>query len=126
MAVKLNGMNTDRKLELLEIYKLHAELADKETIMKNLVVTEEIWKEGNMYTAYCPELDVVSCGTDIEEARSNLLEVIEIQLEESARLGTLKAFLEDAGYDLNTPQSTLQLDKQVIAFNQRTIPLGVF
>ncbi|MCE2416751.1 hypothetical protein J4G07_22480, partial [Candidatus Poribacteria bacterium] len=27
--------------------------------MKNLVVTEEIWKEGNMYTAYCPELDVV-------------------------------------------------------------------
>ncbi len=94
--------------------------------MKNLVVTEEIWKEGNMYTAYCPELDVVSCGRDIEEARSNLLEVIEIQLEESARLGTLKAFLEDAGYDLNTPQSTLQLDKQVIAFNQRTVPLGVF
>ena len=75
--------------------------------MKNLVVTEEIWKEGNMYTAYCPELDVVSCGTDIEEARSNLLEVIEIQLEESARLGTLKAFLEDASYDLSTPQSTL-------------------
>ena len=27
--------------------------------MRNLVVTEEIWKEGNMYTAYCPELDVV-------------------------------------------------------------------
>ena len=26
--------------------------------MKNLVVTEEIWKEGNMYTACCPELDV--------------------------------------------------------------------
>ena len=29
--------------------------------MKNLVVTEEIWKEGNMYTAYCPELDIASC-----------------------------------------------------------------
>ena len=68
----------------------------------------------------------MSCGTDIEEARSNLLEVIEIQLEESARLGTLKAFLEDAGYDLNTSQSTLQLDKQVVAFNQRTVPLGAF
>ena len=70
--------------------------------MKNLVVTEEIWKEGNMYTAYCPELDVVSCGRDIEEARNNLLEVIEIQLEETAKLGTLKIFLEDAGYDFNT------------------------
>jgi len=63
--------------------------------MKTLVVTEEIWKKGNMYTAYCPELDVASCGKDIEEARNNLLEVIEIQLEETAKLGTLKAFLED-------------------------------
>ena len=64
------------------------------TKMKNLVVTEEIWKEGNMYTAYCPELDVASCGKDIEEARNNLLEVIEIQLEETEKLGTLKEFLE--------------------------------
>ena len=62
--------------------------------MKNLVVTEEIWKKGNMYTAYCPELDVASCGRDIEEARKNLIEVIEIQLEETAQLGTLKTFLE--------------------------------
>ena len=51
--------------------------------MKNLVITEEIWKEGNMYVAYCPEIDVVSCGKDIEEASKNLLEVIEIQLEET-------------------------------------------
>ena len=55
-----------------------------------------------MYTAYCPELDIVSCGGSIEEARKNLLEVIEIQLEETVQLGTLKAFLEDTGYDLNT------------------------
>ena len=32
--------------------------------MKNFVVTEEIWKEGNMYTAHCPELDVASCGKE--------------------------------------------------------------
>ena len=77
-----------------------------------------------MYIAYCPELDVVSCGKSIEEAEKNLLEVIEIQLEETARLGTLKTFLEEAGYDLDTSQPTLQLDKQVVAFHQRTIPLG--
>ncbi len=80
--------------------------------MKNLVITEEIWKEGNMYVAHCPELDVVSCGKGIDEARKNLLEVIEIQLEETAKLGTLKAFLEEAGYDPNTSQPILQLDKQ--------------
>ena len=61
--------------------------------MKNLVITEEIWKEGNMYIAYCPELDVVSCGKSVEEAGKNLLEVVEIQLEETARLGTLETFL---------------------------------
>ena len=65
-----------------------------EVMMKNLVVTEEIWKEDNMYTAYCPELDVASCGRDIEEARNNLLEVIEIQLEETKKLGTINTFLE--------------------------------
>ncbi len=91
--------------------------------MKNLVVTEEIWKEGNMYTAYCPELDA-SCGRSVEEARKNLLEVIEIQLEETAKLGTLKEFLEEAGYDLGTSVSILQLNKQVVAFNQLTVPVG--
>ena len=62
--------------------------------MKNLVITEEIWKEGNMYTSYCPELDVASCGRNIEEARKNLLEVIEIHLEETAKLGTLKVIIK--------------------------------
>ena len=92
--------------------------------MKKLVVTEEIWKEGNMYTAYCPELDVVSCGRNIDEARKNLVEVIEIQLEETAKLGTLHSFLEDAGYDLSTSQLTLQLDKQVVSFDQLTVSFG--
>ena len=80
-----------------------------------------------MYTAYCPELDVVSCGRSVEEAGKNLLEAIEIQLEETARLGTLKTFLEEAGYDLNTSQPTLQLDKQVVAFitnNMRTVNMS--
>ena len=55
-----------------------------------------------MFTTYCPELDVASCGRNIEEARKNLLEVIQIQLEETANLGTLKEFLENAGYDLDS------------------------
>ena len=93
--------------------------------MKHLIVTEEIWKEGNMYTAYCPELDVASCGRTIEEVRKNLLEVIQIQLEETAKLGTLKAFLENAGYDVESSESNLQLNKQVITFDQLKVPLGV-
>lgn len=58
-----------------------------------------------MYTAYCPELDVASCGSDVEQARKNLLEVIEIQLEETAKLGTLKAFFECTQNMLSFPHS---------------------
>ncbi|NQE06376.1 hypothetical protein C5S32_10955 [ANME-1 cluster archaeon GoMg1] len=66
--------------------------------MKKIIATVEIWKEGGMFTAYCPELDVASCGHTSEEAKKNLREVIEIQLEETAELGTLNDFLAEAGY----------------------------
>ena len=38
-------------------------------------LTEEIWKEGNMYVSYCPELDIVSCGKDVQQAKKNLMEL---------------------------------------------------
>ena len=63
--------------------------------MKKIIATVEMWKEGGMFTSYCPELDVTSCGHTLEEAKNNLREVIEIQLEETAKLGTLKDFLLD-------------------------------
>lgn len=55
----------------------------------NLKFTVEIWDKGQWYVARCPELDFVSQGPTAEEARRNLLEVIQIQFEEMARLGTL-------------------------------------
>ncbi|MEA1997941.1 MAG: type II toxin-antitoxin system HicB family antitoxin [Euryarchaeota archaeon] len=41
-----------------------------------------------MFTAYCPELDVASCGHSSDEAKKNLKEVIGIQLEETSKLDT--------------------------------------
>ena len=66
--------------------------------MKKLILTGEIWQEGNMYTSYCPELDVASCGHTIEEAKKNLLEVIDIFIEETLEMGTLREII--AGADL--------------------------
>lgn len=40
-----------------------------------------ITKEGRWYVARCPELSVTSQGKDIESARSNLREAIELYLE---------------------------------------------
>jgi predicted RNase H-like HicB family nuclease len=63
--------------------------------LRKIIVTAEILKEGNMFTAYCPELDVASCGHSPDEAKKNLSDVIGIQLEETSKLGTLKDFLSD-------------------------------
>ena len=77
-----------------------------------------------MYTSYCPELDVASCGRTIEEAQKNLIEVILIQLEETAKMGTLKEFLENAGYEIEVEMDELRLDK--LLFAQRALcDLGI-
>ena len=40
-----------------------------------------ITKEDELYVARCPELGVTSQGTDVESARGNLREAIELYLE---------------------------------------------
>lgn len=64
----------------------------------NLKFTVEIWDKGRWYVARCPELDFVSQGSTPEEARHNLVEVIQIQFEEMAQLGTLDDYLFECGY----------------------------
>jgi predicted RNase H-like HicB family nuclease len=44
---------------------------------KSLQLTAVIEREDDWYVATCPEIDVVSQGKSIEEARSNLLEAVE-------------------------------------------------
>ena len=62
-------------------------------------LTEEIWKEGNMYVSYCPELDISSCGESVEQAKRNLVETILINIEETKDMGTFKQFLEEYGLE---------------------------
>jgi len=38
-------------------------------------------KEGDVYVALCPDLDVVSQGATVEEATANLKEAVELFLE---------------------------------------------
>ncbi len=62
-------------------------------------LTEEIWKEGNMYVSYCPELDISSCGENVQQAQKNLLEAIHINIEETKKMGTFERFLEESGLE---------------------------
>ncbi len=44
-------------------------------------LTGVIEREGDGYVSLCPELDIASQGNTIEEARTNLIEAIELFLE---------------------------------------------
>jgi len=43
--------------------------------------TAIVEKESNLYVALCPELDVASQGTTVQEATANLKEAVELLLE---------------------------------------------
>ena len=44
-------------------------------------LTTFIEKEGNLYVAICPELNVASQGKTVDEARENLAEALELFFE---------------------------------------------
>jgi predicted RNase H-like HicB family nuclease len=69
--------------------------------MRVLSFTEQLLREGETIVAYCPELDVSSCGASEAEARANLRTALRLFLEEAARMGTLADILAEAGYDLS-------------------------
>lgn len=66
--------------------------------MRKIILSGEVWKEGSMYTSYCPELDVASCGKTIEQAWKNLNEALQIFIEETTKKGTLEELLREAGF----------------------------
>ena len=86
-----------------------------------LKLTEELWKEGNMYVSYCPELDIASCGETVDQAKKNLGEVILINLEEAHRIGSLEKLLQEAGFDEN--QGILSNRKELVGFTPIEVAL---
>ncbi len=58
----------------------------------------QIWKEGDMYVAYIPQLQLASCGYTIEEAEKNIKDATEGFFEVTDEKGTTKEVLEEAGF----------------------------
>lgn len=52
--------------------------------MKTLQLTGLLEREGNEYVSLCPELDVASQGSTVEEALANLREAVELFLESAS------------------------------------------
>ncbi len=73
-------------------------LSKGHTNLPEIDFTVQVWKEGQTYVSYSPELDISSCGDSMSEARARLREAVSLFLEECSRLGTLAAILAEAGF----------------------------
>ena len=66
--------------------------------MQNVSFTVHIFKEGDVFVAHVPGLDVSSCGDTTEAARRNIQDAVRGFLETSEEIGTLTEILEEGGY----------------------------
>ncbi len=53
-----------------------------------------VFREDNTYVAYCPGLDVSSCGNSVEHAKKMLKTAIRLFLEEAEKMNNLKIYLK--------------------------------
>jgi len=60
--------------------------------------TSQVFKEGKMYVAHTPELDLSSCATTPIQAQKNLMEAVRLFLEEAEKKGSLDQILAEAGF----------------------------
>jgi predicted RNase H-like HicB family nuclease len=64
----------------------------------NISVRIEVFREGDVYVALSPELNVSSFGETIEDAKRSVREAIEAFIEECETMGTLEEVLEETGF----------------------------
>lgn len=57
-------------------------------------LTTTIFREGEQFVSYTPELDVSSCGARHEEAQANLDEAVRLFLAEAAESGMIEETLQ--------------------------------
>jgi predicted RNase H-like HicB family nuclease len=87
-----------------------------------LQFTIEIWQKGEWFLARTPELDFISQGRTLEEAKKNLAEVIRIQFREMKTLGTLEEFLAECGFEIHD-EEIIPL-KEIVGFEKSTLPVS--
>ena len=63
-----------------------------------LFLTSKVWKEGNYYIAYNPELEVASQGKTQERAEQRLKEAVNAFLETVKKRGILRQVLQESGF----------------------------
>ena len=87
-----------------------------------LKATIELWQKGKWSIAKIPELDFVAQGKTIEEARTNLAEVIRIQFAEMKEIGTLEDYLAECGFIIK--DDTVEPENEIIGFEKQVLQVA--
>ena len=87
-----------------------------------LNITIEIWQKVNWYIAKSPELDFLSQGKTREEAKKNLIEVINIQFHEMQEMGTFQEYLSECGFEIK--KDTILPRNEIIDFEKHSLELA--
>ncbi len=80
----------------------------------DITVNVEIVKKGEWYIARVPELDFITQGATADEARQNILELMEIQFEEMKEMGTLEDYLEECGFTQQHVPEFIGIEKRAM------------
>ncbi len=84
----------------------------------HLTFTIQIFREGKLFVAYNPELDVSSCGPTLEKAKINIKDAISGFLKSAAKMGTLREILEEAGYIY---RRTRWVDPELVSLDRMSV-----
>lgn len=87
-----------------------------------LKATIELWQRDKWCIAKVPELDFMAQGKTIEEAKANLLEVIDIQFAEMKAMGTFEDYLTECGYVIKG--DTIEPENEMIGFERRMLQVA--
>ena len=66
--------------------------------LENIELQTDIMREGNVYIAYSPALDLSSCGDTAEDAKKSFKEAARLFIETIVKMGTYKEVLLDLGW----------------------------
>jgi len=87
-----------------------------------LKATIELWQKKAWCIAKIPELDFIAQGRTIEEAKSNLFEVIKIQFAEMKEMGTFEDYLAECGFLIKG--NTIEPENEIIGFEKQLLQVA--
>lgn len=87
-----------------------------------LKATIELWQKGAWCIAKIPELDFIAQGRTIEEAKSNLIEVVNIQFAEMKESGTFEDYLAECGFVIKN--DIIEPENEIIGFERQMLQVA--